>query len=449
MSERHWGFVRESVADINHRLADYGARLHLLLAEVSEIFEQLAEFFDIRSVYSYEETGLQLSFDRDKQMCRWLKQAGIPWIESPCNGIQRGLKHRSTWAADWKSIMSQPLHEPALSQLSTVALPGHLLSKEVQCHQHCRNHEFQRGGISAAEEVLNSFLHLRARGYMRNISKPDTSRYHCSRLSPYLAWGNLSVKQVFQALNKAFERQPFRRDLAAFKSRLYWHCHFIQKFESECRIEFENFNRGFDNLRTQVNESYLAAWREGLTGYPLIDACMRCVRATGYLNFRMRAMVVSFLTHHLWQPWQAGVDYLAAQFLDFEPGIHYPQFQMQAGTVGTHIFRVYNPVLQAEKHDPEAVFIRKWIPELAHLPAPLAREPWLITPLEQGFYNFRPGQDYPFRIVDISQTGPLAQRILFEHARLPEVRRESGRILQKHSNPNRDAFARGEMDDED
>jgi deoxyribodipyrimidine photo-lyase len=160
-------------------------------------------------------------------------------------------------------------------------------------------------------------------------------------------------------------------------------------------------------------------------------------------------MLVSFLTHHLWQPWQSGAQFLARQFLDFEPGIHYPQFQMQAGTVGTHIFRVYNPVIQAEQHDPEASFIKKWVPELRDLPANLAREPWKITPLEEMLYNFRYGEDYPKRLVDTTQTGPHAQKILFALAQTTEARKEAARILIRHSNPNRSAFAAGEIEEED
>ena len=123
---------------------------------------------------------------------------------------------------------------------------------------------------------------------------------------------------------------------------------------------------------------------------------MRCLNETGYLNFRMRAMVVSFFTHNLWQPWQAASQHLSRMFLDFEPGIHFPQLQMQAGETGTNMLRIYNPIKNSWDHDPDATFIKKWVPELRDLDTAFAHEPYLMTPMEQQLYNLELGKDYPF-----------------------------------------------------
>ncbi len=158
---------------------------------------------------------------------------------------------------------------------------------------------------------------------------------------------------------------------------------------------------------------------------------MRCLQETGYLNFRMRAMVVSFVTHNLWQPWTKMSHDLAQLFLDFEPGIHYPQIQMQAGESGVNTLRIYNPVKQSIDQDPEGIFIKKWIPELKNLSTLHIHEPWKMTILDQQFSGIILGKNYPYPIVDLQSTSKKARDVLWKFREREDVKIEARRVVEK------------------
>ena len=209
----------------------------------------------------------------------------------------------------------------------------------------------------------------------------------------------------------------WRQSLKSFNSRLHWHCHFIQKLEDEPQIEFKNLHSGYDGVRkVGENGDALKAWAAGETGLPFVDACMRYLRENGWLNFRMRAMLMAVASYHLWLHWREPGLELARLFTDYEPGIHWSQVQMQSGTTGINTIRIYNPVKQGKEQDPTGVFIRKWVPELSVIPDVFLHEPWKA---ENSAHVL--GSAYPYPIVDYLDAakaldrgfGPSGGQVLF------------------------------------
>ena len=439
-SSFHHNFIIDSLNDLeNDLLKKFNAPLNIYYGKSLDILKSLTDKYPIDKVHSNKIYRGESFMKIDNNCQKFFKNKGIEWNITNQFGIQLENRNRSTWSSDWKKFMNSTLYQPTKTncefmkdykiQISNIILPN-LLSGNIQ-----------KGGSCQAMNLIDSFLSERGRKYQSQMSSPLTAETSCSRLSPHISFGTISLRDIYQSTMKSLKLESSndkKKSLTSFKSRLAWHCHFIQKFYDQPSIEKENMSTSYNGLReNDFNEKYFKAWTEGQTGYPFIDACMRYLKSHGWINFRMRAMLVSFASYQLWLDWRVTSKYLSKYFTDYEPGIHYSQFQMQSGTTGINTLRIYNPLKQSYDHDPQGYFIKKWVPELSDIPNKYIHEPWTMTPIESKCLNFEINKSYTDRIVDNVLSTRSAKEKMWAIKKSKKAREEATEIVQRHASMKR------------
>lgn len=415
-SNRQWLFVREALVDLDAQLRALNGRLVVQQGDVVDALEGIRTAYGSFVLHSHVETGIGWTFERDKAIARWCRSRGVIWNEYSQNGVCRPISARQTGFKEhwdrWVKLpkFPRPVNATFVGRESDLlrvhSLPSHEWPVTV-CEDAYPCAGRQSGGRNAGMDVFKSFLLERGEVYRGSISSPLTAESACSRLSPYIAYGCIGLREVVQRTMVAQGHAMTARwskSLAAFMTRLRWHCYWIQAFETACQMEHEPLVVQMALLPRPFNQQRFDAWRTGRTGWPMVDACMRFLHHQGWINFRMRAMLVCAATHSLELPWKPVSSWMAQMFVDFEPGIHYPQVQLQSAMSGGPVLRMYNPVTQASTLDPEGEFVRRWVPELAYVSQFWIFEPWKMTGNLREAAGWMKGQGYPEPLVDFAQT---------------------------------------------
>jgi deoxyribodipyrimidine photo-lyase len=256
-------------------------------------------------------------------------------------------------------------------------------------------------GEKPAQARLKAFLAETVKGYAGERDRPD--RDGTSSLSPHLRFGEISPRQLWHAARfAAAEHRGLAGDIEKFLSELGWREFCRHLLFDVPDLANENLQASFDAFPWKRDQKALAAWQRGLTGYPIVDAGMRQLWHTGVMHNRVRMVVASFLVKHLLIDWREGERWFWDTLVDADAGSNPANWQWVAGcgADAAPYFRVFNPVLQGEKFDPDGTYVRRWVPELARLPSSLIHQPWRATPLELASAAMEPGRSYPEPVID-------------------------------------------------
>ena len=418
-SKNQLKFALDSLKELEIKLNNLNVDLYVFEGSLSALKTFLHETLPNVNLHINHTTETNYHSNQLKNLSK-----DFPYLYSYKDfGIQIDNPDRDKWASSWQKHMNkQPYNSPKTNNnLYQLNLPKF---KEFKTTLETQDMQIQTGGSDSGRELLSSFLEHRCKGYSKKMSSPSEAEYACSRLSPHIAFGTISIRDIYQTLENNINNSRYRWDLYSFKKRLHWHCHFIQKLDTQPSLEYQSMHPDCDQLRPEVDRELIDKWISGNTGFPFVDACMTYLKKYGWINFRMRAMLMSFASYNLWQPWQQTSPLLASTFTDYEPGIHICQVQMQSGVTGINLPRIYSVTKQSQDQDPEANWIKDQLPQLKDIDKNIIHSAEL-------------GELYKERVVDLKSSAKKARELVWQIRSNSEFKKKARAVYELHGSRKR------------
>jgi deoxyribodipyrimidine photo-lyase len=414
-------FCFESVREVDRRLREakagyvvirYGDPLQELAAVAQEVGAK-AVFFN--RDYS------PLARERDERVAQGLLQNGVDavsfkdlvvWEEGEIL-TQAGQPYNvfTAYLRQWLTLTPPEMVGPSYPDIPPLHTPADIDSDAFPTIEDLElpaTSAIQPAGEIAAQARVEEWFDLRGAETVgqyqehRNLPALD---HGTSRLSPHIRFGTVSVRTLYHLAREAHQRTENairRKSIEVWISELAWRDFYYQILFHYPRVHYGAFIKKYNTLAWESDDEEFSAWQAGLTGYPYIDAAMRELKESGFMHNRARMAVANFLTKDLLIDWRKGYDHFMRLLTDGDPASNNGGWQWAASTGASAqpYFRVFNPVSQGKKHDPEGVYVRRWVPELRRVPTKFIHEPWRMSPAEQRAAGCMVGTDYPKPIVD-------------------------------------------------
>lgn len=415
-------WLHGSLAALDIALRKQGGRLHVLAGKADELIETLVGETGASAIYwnrRYDAAGREI----DARIIAVMRQRGTeaesfngsllhePWTIL----TQAGTPFR-VFTPYWRDVLRRdepPAPLPAPKKAAFAPLPLTLekryaylagLDPDPQVPDWAKDiRRLWHRGEEGAKRRLGDFLDQDLKGYADNRDR--LARQATSRLSPYLRFGNISVRQVWRALaarQQSGVTLASDRDIEKFRSELGWREFSYSQLYHCPLLHLKNIQGQFDAMPWRCDSKALAAWQRGQTGYPVVDAAMRELWTTGTMHNRARMIAGSFLVKHLLIDWREGEKWFWNTLVDADPANNPGSWQWVAGTGAdaAPYFRILNPIIQGKKFDPDGAYVRRWVPEVASLAASVIHSPWTASSTQLAAADVRLGKTYPHPIID-------------------------------------------------